>query len=110
MIYVDDLLILASLVEIERLRDVLINRFKTITIEIEEDLSYLWMQITQRERSMTIDMSYYTKKVVEEAGSAALRSAPGTKNTFTVNENSERLIPSKMCKARCVNSGKLSMH
>ncbi len=91
MIYVDDLLILASLVEIERLRDVLINRFKTITIEIQENLSYLGMQIVRRDKCTAIDMGYYTKKVVEEAGGVALRSAPGTKNTFVVNEESERL-------------------
>jgi hypothetical protein len=91
MIYVDDLLILASLEEIERLRDVLINRFKTITIEVEENLSYLGMQIARRDKCTAINMEYYTKKVVEEAGSVALRSAPGTKNTFVVNEESEKL-------------------
>lgn len=91
MIYVDDLLILASLAEIERLRDVLIDRFKTITIEIEENLSYLGMQIIRKTTSTAIDMAYYTEKVVAEAGAAALRSVPGKRNTFAVNEQSEKL-------------------
>jgi hypothetical protein len=60
-------------------------------IEIEEDLLYLGMQIIHRDKSTAIDRTYYTEKVVEEAGSVALRSAPGTKNTFTVNKEAKKL-------------------
>jgi hypothetical protein len=85
MIYVDDLLILATLTEIESIRKLLIDKFKTITIEVMESLSYLGMQLSRTEQETTIDMSYYTAKIVEESGGVIKKSTPGTRDTFSID-------------------------
>jgi hypothetical protein len=91
MIYVDDLLILATIEEIEALKAVLIHHFKMITIEVEESLSYLGMQLVRDEQKTIVDMKNYVEKIVDEAGSVAKRGTPGTRTTFSVDESSEKL-------------------
>jgi hypothetical protein len=91
MIYVDDLLILATLEEIENIRKLLVERFKTISIEVMESVSYLGMQLTRTEAETTVDMSYYAAKIVEESGGVVKKSTPGTRDIFNVDDESPKL-------------------
>ena len=59
LIYVDDLLIFAMKKEIEALRALLTEAFKTITMEIGASLSYIGMQIEWSVGAFVIGMDYY---------------------------------------------------
>ena len=59
LVYVDDLLIFASKEELERLRALLTEAFKTITMELGYDLLYIGMLITWKHGVFEIGMDYY---------------------------------------------------
>ncbi len=54
-------------------------------------LSYLGMQLMLEQGVVTIDMSYYLKKVLKGYDNLPLCSMPGKKNFFEVDEKVELL-------------------
>jgi hypothetical protein len=115
---VDDLLILATIEEIEALKLLLIRRFKTLTIKVQENLSYLGMQLVRDNQKTVVDMTHYVDKVVDEAGTVMKRRTPGTRTTFNVDDSSvgvslndgENPISCETCKARRINSCELPVY
>jgi hypothetical protein len=65
LIYVDDILALADEAELMRIEEFFKKEFTWITMNVGNVLSYLGMQIMLEQGVVTIDMSYYLKKVLE---------------------------------------------
>ena len=55
----DDLLIFASEQVVKALGKLSTNRFKTITMEVVNSLSYLGMEIEWKTRSFSVNMDFY---------------------------------------------------
>jgi len=91
MIYVDDLLIFASKVETERIRNFLTVAFTTITMSIANSISYLGMQLSWKDTKFTVDMDFYLEQVLKDWQHVAMRSGPGLRDTFKIDEASKLL-------------------
>jgi hypothetical protein len=90
LVYVDDILALVDDGEAEKIRKHLEKCFGKILFEKGKELSYLGMQIHIKESGITIDMTYYAKKILEDEDVQVMRS-PATKNMFIVDGNSRLL-------------------
>ena len=64
LIYVDDLLIFAMTLEMDILRALLTEAFKSITMEVDQKLSYLGMQIVWSDAGFDISMEHYVKQLL----------------------------------------------
>jgi hypothetical protein len=86
LVYVDDILIVADAEELARLEKEFICMFKWITMSVGPSHSYIGMQISVRGGTITLDMRYYLKKILEccDAPKAAVVT-PGGKDTFLVD-------------------------
>jgi Reverse transcriptase (RNA-dependent DNA polymerase). len=93
LVYVDDILIIAEDNEIERIKKAFTDEFQWITFETGDSLSYLGMQISVRNRKVTVDMSFYIDKILEDFNDYSLeeKTNPGSQNTFEVSEDSPNL-------------------
>ena len=85
LIYVDDLLIFATVLEMEILRALLTEAFKSITMEVDQKHSYLGMQIVWSDASFDISMEHYVKQLLGDWPNVLLRTGPGTKDTFKLD-------------------------
>ena len=85
LIYVDDLLIFATALEMEILRALLTEAFKSITMEVDQELSYLGMQIVWSDVGFDISMDHYVKQLLGDSPNVLLRTGPGTKDTFKMD-------------------------
>jgi hypothetical protein len=65
LIYLDDVLIFADKVEIKCIEEFFKKEFTWITMNAENALSYLGMQIMLKLRVVTIDMPYYLEKLLK---------------------------------------------
>ena len=95
LIYVDDLLIFASKLEVETLRKLLTDHFNTITMELVNLLSHLGMEIEWKAQCLSVNMDFYVEQLVKEWGQLPIKHNPGGKNTFTLNEDAVLLVESK---------------
>ena len=95
LICVDDLLIFASRQEVEALRKLLTEKFKTITMEVINSVSYLGMEIEWKARSFSVNMDFYVEQLVKDWGQLPIKHNPGRHDTFTLNENAVLLVESK---------------
>jgi len=91
LIYVDDLLIFASSAETERIRRFLTKAFTTITMSIDNSLSYLGMQLLWKDRTFTVDMDFYVRQTLKDWMHLPIRNTPGTKDLFKINDTSPLL-------------------
>ena len=82
VIYVDDLLIVATALEMETLHALLTEAFKSITMEVDQKLFYLGMQIVWSDAGFDISMEHYAKQLMGDWLNVLLRAGPGTKDTF----------------------------
>jgi hypothetical protein len=89
IVYVDDLLIIASAEEIKRLHDLCIHEFRWVTLDTGKQHSYLGMQLNFLAGEVRVNMSNYTQKVLDfyEKG-LEHRRVPGKKGVFLVSETS----------------------
>jgi hypothetical protein len=85
LIYVDDLLIFATALEMEILRALLTEAFKSITMEVDQKLSYLGMQIVWSDAGFDISMEHYVKQLLGDWPNVLLRTGLGTKDTFKLD-------------------------
>ena len=86
LIYVDDILVIASREEMDRLKARFIKEFQWITMEVGATHSYLGMQIKLYEGYTTIDMKYFIEKMLTEVNSEKTFATPATKKIFDVND------------------------
>ena len=91
LIYVDDILVIADKVEIERLRNTFTEEFTWITMEVGKKHSYLGMQICLEDGCVMIDMIHYITKILESIENLEDSSVPANKNIFVVDEHSALL-------------------
>ena len=91
LIYVDDLLIFASQAEVDGLRDLLTASFSAITMMIGNELSYLGMQIEWTSNGFQVSMEFYIEQMLLGWPGVLLRAGPGTKDTYKIDEVSQRL-------------------
>ncbi len=78
IIYVDDLLILASREEMNVLREILVNKFRWITMAVEDSVSYLGMQIIRWDNQFEVGMEFFVKRLLDPYSSIPVQSTPGT--------------------------------
>jgi hypothetical protein len=89
VVYVDDMLIIASEQEIERLHELCVHEFRWITLEKGRSHSYLGMQLEFADGEVHVDMSNYVDKVIEVYSKELEgRRAPGRKGVFLISEDS----------------------
>jgi len=92
VIYVDDILVLASEEEMARLKDAFIAEFQWITMEISDSHSYLGMHIMMRNGYAVIDMTNFIEKLLQEHGQdVAEFDTPADKNIFSVDDGAKLL-------------------
>jgi hypothetical protein len=89
VVYVDDILIIASELEIERLHELCVDEFRWITLEKGRNHSYLGMQLEFVDGEVRVDMSSYVDKVLatyskEPEGCRV----PGKRGVFLVSDDS----------------------
>jgi predicted peroxiredoxin len=91
LVYVDDILALVDKSEAERLRKFLDKKFGKVLFEVSKKLLYLGMEICVDEGGVKVDMSHYTKKILEDEDIVEMKS-PVTKATFIVASDAESLV------------------
>ncbi len=88
VVYVDDILIIASEDEIKKLHTQCVEEFRWVTLEVGKCHSYLGMQLEFLEGEVRVNMSNYVEKVIESYERALdIRRAPGKKRVFMVSED-----------------------
>ena len=85
----DDLLIFASQAETERIRSFLTEAFTTITISIDNSISYLGMQLLWKDRFFTVDMDFYVWQLLKYWMHVPVIANPGTRDLFKIGEKSK---------------------
>jgi len=90
LIYVDDILLLAEQQEIERMKEVFLQHFTWIRMEIAEKHSYLGILISLRPGEVEIDMEFYVRKVLKGYNNLLLANTPATKKLF--EESTKRVV------------------
>jgi hypothetical protein len=96
LVYVDDILALVDRDEAERIRRNLDQQFGKVQFEVGKRLSYLGMEINISSKGVTVDMTFYAKKILEEEDVAEMKS-PCTRTMFIV-ESSANLLNEEMRK------------
>jgi hypothetical protein len=86
VVYVDDVLAVAKLPELEKLREAFTREFRWVTMVIDHTQSYLGMLITVEKGMVTVDMRYYLSKILSKHGNLPVAANQGTKNSFMVEE------------------------
>jgi hypothetical protein len=103
IVYVDDVLIIATAGEIKRLHELCIEEFRWVTLDTGNRHSYLGMQLEFLVGKVRIDMSSYTEKVLEfYAKVVEPHRAPGKKGVFLVSETSVMVSPDERQKFHTV--------
>jgi hypothetical protein len=89
IVYVDDILIIASENEINRLHSLCIDEFRWVTLEMGNVHSYLGMQLEFADGQVRVNMSNYVDKGLAAYPKVAEdRRVPGRKGVFLVAQNS----------------------
>jgi hypothetical protein len=88
VVYVDDILILASEDEIKHLAEAFTAEFRWITLEKGNKHSYLGMQLEFLPEVVKIDMGFYVEKVLKEYQDVKNVVLPAWKDLFYVDEKS----------------------
>ena len=78
----DDILVLTTREEMERLRTKFIEKFQWITIDVGDKLSYLGMQLQFYEGYLTVDMVHLIEKMLADMKQLSQYKTPATKNIF----------------------------
>jgi hypothetical protein len=91
LIYVDDILVLADVVELERIKEVFVREFTWITFEVNNQHSYLGMQVSLEQGTATIDMKNFIDKLIGDCVNLREYTSPAAKNAFWVDPKAELL-------------------
>ena len=91
LVDVDDILVIAERVEIERLQQRFVEEFTWITIDIGKKHSYLGMLICFEDGCVLVDMIHYISKMLDAIDGLAECSVPANKKILAVDEQSPLL-------------------
>ncbi len=91
LIYVDDILVLADEVELERIEEVFVREYTWITFEVNNQHSYLGMQVSLEQGTVTIDMKNFVDKLIGDCVNLREYTSPAAKNAFLVDPKAELL-------------------
>jgi hypothetical protein len=94
LVYVDDILALVDRDEAEKIRKNLDQQFGKVQFEVGKKLSYLGMEISITESGVTVDMTFYAKKILEDEDVAEMKS-PCTRSMFIVESSADLLEEEK---------------
>jgi predicted small secreted protein len=90
-LYVDDILLIAERVEIERMEKAFVAAFQWITMAVGSSHLYIGMKLTVDRGYVVFDMRYYLKNFLEPFDNPQVKVVPGNKETFMVKEAAEKL-------------------
>jgi hypothetical protein len=90
-LYVDDILLIAERLEIERVEKAFEAEFQWITMAVGNSHSYTGMKLTVDKGYIVLDMRYYLQNLLEPFINPQVKVVPGNKETFTVKEAVEKL-------------------
>jgi len=90
-LYVDDILLIAEKMEIERVEQAFQAEFRWITMAVGNSHSYIGMKLTVDKGYIILDMRYYLQNLLEPFDNPQVKVVPGNKETFAVKEAAERL-------------------
>jgi hypothetical protein len=82
ILYVDDILLFADDVEINRVEAFMKKEFQWITVIKNNTQSYLGMNITVEKNLVTVDMNYFTQQLLTEFTGDQTYTAPAVKECF----------------------------
>jgi hypothetical protein len=82
ILYVDDMLLFADNEEINRVEQFMKREFKWITMDRGNTQSYLGMNIHVKKNCIEIDMSYYTRQLLDEFQPKQAYMTPAVKECF----------------------------
>jgi hypothetical protein len=90
VVYVDDILMIVSEGEMERLHWLFIEEFRLITMDVGKEQSYLGMQISFLSNEVHVDMKNYIEVILTTFGEELVQyQNPGRKDLFMVEEENE---------------------
>jgi hypothetical protein len=96
LIYVDDLLVIATNDVMDLVLDTLRKRFTWLTVERGvSQMSYLGMQLIWEADKVIIDMKHYLAEILKNVSSLQRKSIPGGRETFNVIIGSDELDAEK---------------
>ena len=58
-------------------------------MSIANSISYLGMQVSWKDATFTVDMDFYVDQVLKDWKHVAMRSGPGLRDTFKIDEASK---------------------
>ncbi len=87
----DDILILADEMEIKRIQEIFMREFTWITFDVNNQHSYLGMQISLEKGIATIDMMNFVDKLIGDCVNLREYTLPAAKNAFLVDPEAEIL-------------------
>ena len=94
----DDILAIVDKDEAEKIRAHLVAKFGSVQFETGGRLSYLGMEINVTDAGTSVDMSFYVKRLLEDAKdkmNPVVYASLGTKETFVANDEKKRLQESE---------------
>ncbi len=91
VVYVDDVLIIASEQDIERLERSCIKEFKWVTMEVGKIHSYLGIQLELVKGCVKIDMRSYIERILKGFDNIKTYQGPADNRLFTVTLDEEKL-------------------
>jgi len=86
LIYVDNVLVVATEVEFERLREAFTKEFCWITMEVSNILSYLGMQVELHRGYAIVDMLFYIEKILKDYENLGKQGTPGSKTMIEIEK------------------------
>jgi len=90
-LYVDDILLIAESLEIERVGKAFETEYRWITMAVGNSHSYVGMRLTVERECVVLDMRYYLINLLQPYDNLQVKTVPGNKGTFTVKTEVEKL-------------------
>jgi hypothetical protein len=90
-LYVDDILLIAERLEIERVEKAFQAEFRWITMAVGNSHLYIGMKLMVDKGYVILDMRYNLQNLLEPIDNPQVKVVPGNKETFAVKEAAERL-------------------
>jgi hypothetical protein len=83
-LYVDDILLIAESLEIERVGKAFETEYRWITMAVGNSHSYVGMRLTVERGCVVLDMRYYLINLLQPYDNLQVKAVPGNKETFMV--------------------------
>jgi len=90
-LYVDDILLIAESLEIERVGKAFETEYRWITMAVGNSHSYVGMRLTVERGCVILDMRYYLINLLQPYDNLQVKAVPGNRETFMVKNEMEKL-------------------